>query len=151
MSNLSINDLMKRFFDSGAPASTGADGIGVATNDPRVINKYPSVSNAGTVTAPLAGASITAVSLTNAGFYKIRLTYGYGGTAESTAADNFEVTQSGTPIFAPLAAVGVANTLFPWQEFFINAAAGDVIRANAIAAASAGSVYKAMIVADRYL
>lgn len=113
-------------------------------------NQWASVPASGTTSAaPAAGTQIAAITAGQTGYYDIQVNYGYGATAESTTADNFGLYINGGLITQLLATVSQNNTLFPAVLLKHKLTAGDNIFIRNIAAGSAGSIYKAYVVATR--
>jgi hypothetical protein len=149
MSKATINDLQYQFYDGAVPATGGGSGTGVVSSSPQIANKYATQANGNTTTAPVQFAVLANVTIATTGYYRVKATYGYGGTAEATTPDNFQMTKTNTAISSMPAPVAGANTLFPSQEFFVNCVAGDVLKIITTTAGSAGSVYKTYLTVDR--
>lgn len=150
MALITLNDAWYQWLVSALPTSAGGTGAGTTANTSQVANQYESQANVGTQTAPVAFTPVATVTVANAGFYRIKCSYGYGGTAETATADNFQLVVQATAVTNLPATVSNTNTLFPVQEVFKKLNAGDQVKINSGATnGSAGSVYKAFLTVDR--
>jgi hypothetical protein len=123
-------------------------GQGIKVNSLQTANAYQSSSASGTATAPVAGTAIATLAIATAGYYKVLVSAGFGGTAESTALDNMQV-KNGATVIGPVSVQNFANTISQPYEFWLNVTGAGNITVNAIAGASAGAAYKATIIATR--
>lgn len=145
-----LNDLWYAWLQAVTPASSGGTGTGAISNSSQVANQYATTANVGTQTAPTASTTIASLSASATGYYRIRVNYGYGATAEATTPDNFVFNVNATNITNLPATLGNANTMFSTQEFFRQLTSGDVVRIRSGGTAgSAGSIYKGFITMDR--
>jgi len=149
-----LQDLMYAYYRGAVSASAGGGGAGSSSpiaDSSQVANKYTSLTNVGTATAPAAGAAIVSVPVgsSGGGYYRARVTYMFGPTAEATAANNFQLKVASGVIGGLPSAVGVNNDKYPTQEFYINVANSQSVTVNAIAAGSTGAIYTAILVLDR--
>lgn len=145
-----INDAWYQWLLANLPVASGGSGSGGISNNSQVANQYESQANVGTRTAPATFTSIAQVTVTAAGFYRIRCFYGYGATAESTTPDNFQFVVGASNVSNLIAVASAANTIFPMQEFYKKLNVNDIVQINSGGTAgSAGSIYKAQIIVDR--
>lgn len=164
----SVNDKLNgAFFDNGDGTYTmhvggpiAADGV---TTNPVVVvqaaqqvgNMWSTHNNSGTATAPAIAANISgsATASSGAGYYDIQFDYGYGGTAEATTANNFQLYLNGAAIESPLPApigTGSASQMFGRGIIMKRQlASGDVISIRNPVAGSAGAVYVAGVFLTR--
>jgi len=119
-----------------------------AVNNSQVTNRYASVSAVGTTgAAPTAGTTIASVATFDF-YYQVDVYVGFGGTAEATTADNFVLKAGATTLYT-LPAVSAANQLQK-LTFFVNPCGAVNLTVNVGGTnGSAGSIYKATIVATR--
>lgn len=149
----SIGDLEYAYYKQGPPAIDGNGNIKVSqigsVDNSRAGNRYGSTSNSGTATAPTAGTAIA----TQAAFdfyYQVDVIVGFGGTAESTAINNFQL-KAGSTIIATIPVANVANTQSQTYTFYVNPGGAVNLTVNAVANASASSVYKATLIVTRVI
>lgn len=121
-----------------------------AVNSAQVTNRYGTVSANGTTgAAPTAGAAIATLALFDF-YYQVDVYVGFGGTAEATTADNFTLKAGATTVISSISVANVANTLSQKYTFFVNPGGAVNLTVNVGGTnGSAGSIYKAMIVATR--
>lgn len=136
--NLAVNQ--------GQGIKTTASIVG-AVDTTQVVNRNASISNSGNSTAPGAGAALATLAVFDF-YYRVEVVVGFGATAESTAIDNFQLKAGGT-VIATIPVVNVANTQSQVRTFFVNPGGSVNLTVNAIAAGSAGAVYKASVTATR--
>jgi hypothetical protein len=108
-----------------------------------------SVANAGSVTAPLAGANVTSIAAGSlpAGVYDVVVTYFLSATAE-TALANVRIRKGVTTIFGGLPSItGAAPVTVRMPRVALDGTLALAVQASA--AAAAGSQYSAAIVATR--
>lgn len=152
--SVSLNDLEYAYYKAAVPATDLglAESLGqgiVTTSRQAALNEQTKI-NAAHVNAPGAGASVVNLNAAETGYYKVDVTVGFGATAESTALDNFQFLVNGaTNGNGMIPASNVANWMSQTFTFYASIAAGQNFSVNAIAAASASSVYKASIMATR--
>lgn len=120
-----------------------------AVDSSQVVNQYQSLATEGRQTAPTAGTAIATLAVFNF-YYRVDVTVGFGGTAESTAIDNFQLQVNGVA-FVTIPVANVANTQSQTFTYFINPGGSVNLTVNAISNASVGSVYKATITATRLI
>lgn len=106
--------------------------------------------NAGTVTAPAAGAAIVTIAAGSLprGTYRVVVSAGYGGTAD--IINNMEV-RKGATVISDLYVIAAVNASPVQQEFIVELDGAQALSVNAIALGAAGSVYNAMLVATRIM
>lgn len=121
-----------------------------AVDTTQVVNRYASTSADGTTgAAPTAGAAIATLAVFDF-YYRVDVYVGFGGTAEATTADNFTLKAGATTVVSSLSASGVANTMSQKYTFFVNPGGSVNLTVNVGGTnGSAGSIYKAMIIATR--
>ena len=153
-----LNDLMYAYYSGGGSTviSGPVDGNGNlkvsqqgSVDNARTGNRYGSISNSAVVTAPTAGAAIATVTVFDA-YYEVDVTVGFGGTAESTAIDNF-ILQHGSTTVATLPVANAANTQSQTYRFYVNPGSDTDLTVRASGAGSAGSKYKATITITRQI
>jgi hypothetical protein len=152
--SVSLNDLERAFYLAAVPAADNNLGVtmgqGMVTTSRQNALQEQTKINAAHVTAPGAGAGIVSLTAAETGYYQVDVTVGFGATAESTALDNFEFLNNGaTNGNGMLAVANVANTMSPPYRIYAQITAGQNFSINAIVAGSAGSIYKAAIMATR--
>lgn len=120
-----------------------------AVDTTQVVNRYASTSARGTSTAaPASGTAIATLGVFDF-YYRVDVVVGFGGTAESTTVDNFVLQSNGVAV-ATLSAVNAANTQSPVYTFYVNPGGTVNLTVNVGGTnGSAGSIYKAMIIATR--
>jgi len=120
-----------------------------AVVDAQTSNRYASISNSGTTgAAPTAGAAIATLAVFDF-YYEVKVTVGFGATAEVTTVDNF-VLKAGATTIATIPAVNAANTQSQVYTFYVNPGGSVNLTVNVGAVnGSAGSIYKATLVATR--
>jgi len=120
-----------------------------AITDAQTANRYQSVSATGTSTAaPTSGAILASVNVFDF-YYQVDVVVGFGGTAETTTADNF-VLKAGSTTLYTLPANLVANSQSQKLTFFVNPGGAVALTVNVGGTGgSAGSIYKATVVATR--
>lgn len=118
-----------------------------AVDSSQVVNRYQSLTAYGTQTAPTAAQAIVALGVFDF-YYKVDVVVGFGATAESTALDNFRLKINGVA-YATIPVANVANTMSQTFTFYVNPGGAVNLVVDAIANASASSVYKATITATR--
>ena len=102
------------------------------------------LSAAGTAAAPGAGSAIATITAPAAGMYRVRMIYQLSGTAEA-AVKNLRL--AGTTFTADFPTVGASVIAVEVMNVSMDGAAN--LRALAVAAATAGSVYTVTILATR--
>lgn len=134
---------------SGGTAPASRVTVVGAVDTTQVVNRYASTSANGTTgAAPTAGAAIATLAVFDF-YYRVDVYVGFGGTAEATTADNFVLKSNGVAV-ATLSAASAANTLSPKYTFFVNPGGSVNLTVNVGGTnGSAGSIYKAMIIATR--
>lgn len=121
-----------------------------SVDNARTGNRYASINNSGTATAPAANAAIATVAVFDA-YYEVDVIVGFGATAETTAIDNFQL-KHGTTVVATLPVANVANSQSQTYRLYVNPGGTDTdLTVRAVAAGSAGSVYKATIIITRQI
>lgn len=115
----------------------------------QVVNQYQSLAAYGKATAPTAGTAVATLGVFNF-YYKVDVTVGFGGTAESTAVDNYQLQINGVA-YVTIPVANAANTQSQTFTYYINPGGTVNLTVNAIANASAGAVYKATITATRLI
>jgi len=120
-----------------------------SVDNARTGNRYGSISNSSVVTAPGAGAAIATVTVFDV-YYEVDVIVGFGATAESTAIDNF-ILQHGSTTVATLPVANAANTQSQTYRLYVNPGSDTDLTVRASAAGSAGSKYKATIIATRQI
>lgn len=120
-----------------------------AVDTTQVVNRYASTTASGTTgAAPTAGTAIATLGVFDF-YYQVDVSVGFGGTAEATTADNF-VLKAGATTIGTIACANVANTLGRIQTFYVSPGGTVNLTVNVGGTnGSAGSIYKAMIVATR--
>lgn len=125
------------------PAGTSAS--------PQAASTQATVNASGTAVTPAAGTAIATLPVVPAGLYTIRVATGFGGTAESTNANNFGLrlgaTVLYTGIFAPLTINSFSN-----PAVVLNNVASDGVNQfilENVLAGSSGSFYQGALQADR--
>lgn len=115
----------------------------------QVVNRYQSLSATGTTTAaPAAGTSIASVNVADF-YYQVDVQVGFGATAESTAVDNFVLKAGATTLYT-LPVSNTANSQARPLTFYVNPGGVTTLSINVgTSAGSAGSLYKATIIATR--
>lgn len=102
-----------------------------------------------TVSAPGAGAVVAQIVAPPDGLYDVTVKVFLSGTAE-TALNNLRLRENGNTVFSGLPSITVATD---WLELkFANVEVnqgGGNLDVIAIAAATAGSVYSVVLIADR--
>jgi hypothetical protein len=129
------------------PVVTVSGGGAVGVGNPMLVSEIvtQSLSASGTAAAPGAGTAVATLT-PPAGTYKVSLIYQLSGTAE-TAVKNLRLSGTGTTFSADFPTIGTAVV-----TQIIDAVTMDGVgslRATAVAAATAGSVYTATIIASR--
>jgi hypothetical protein len=150
MAKATINDLWYAYLLGSLPPSQGGSATGTVVLTPQQANKWGTKQNANTSSAPVQFAVLANVTVADgAGLYVVKMTYGYGATAEATTSDNFQLVVNSTGVISPPAPVATNNTMFPRQDFTVNLNNGDVVKVITNIAASASSVYKTMLTVER--
>lgn len=134
---------------SGGTAPASRVTVVGAVDNTQVVNRYASTSARGTsAAAPTAGTAIATLAVFDF-YYKVDVVVGFGGTAEATTVDNFVLQSNGVTV-ATLSAVNAANTQSPVYTFYVNPGGSVNLTVNVGGTnGSAGSIYKAMIIATR--
>jgi hypothetical protein len=134
---------------SGGTAPASRVTVVGAVDTTQVVNRYASTSARGTTgAAPTAGTAIATLAVFDF-YYRVDVVVGFGGTAEGTTIDNFVLNSNGVAI-ATLSAVNAANTQSPIYTFYVNPGGSVNLTVNVGGTnGSAGSIYKAMIIATR--
>lgn len=109
-----------------------------------------SEGDAGTVTAPGAGAAIVTIAAASLprGTYRVLVSVGYGGTAD--VINNMEL-RKGTTVISDLYVIATVNGSPVQQEFIVELDGAQALSVNAIAAGALGTVFNAMLVATRIM
>lgn len=151
MVSKSLADLEYAYYSAGPPALDGNGNIKVsqvgAVDNARTVNRYGSIANSNKATAPTAGTAIATVTVFDV-YYEVDVIVGFGGTAESTAIDNFQL-KHGSTVVATLPVANVANTQSQTYRFYVNPGSDTDLTVSAVSNASAGSIYKATIIITR--
>ncbi|HET7640095.1 MAG TPA: hypothetical protein VFK47_15315, partial [Ktedonobacteraceae bacterium] len=135
---------------SGPIDGNGNVKVGVvgAVNNSQVTNRYASISASGvTGAAPTANTAIATLAVFDF-YYEVKVIAGFGATAEATTVDNIELRVNGVA-FATTPVVNAANTQSQIYTFYMNPGGAVNLTVNVKANASAGSIYKATIIATR--
>lgn len=104
---------------------------------------------AGAVAVPTAGQALVTLNPVPAGLYDVDVRWGYSAAVEATTGNNFDVRRDGLPLFV-LATPRVLTGDHTWAKTFrIRLDGAETLTVNAIAAASAGTVYLAQLTARR--
>lgn len=121
-----------------------------AVDTTQVVNRYGSTTANGTTgAAPASGAAIATLAVFDF-YYRVDVYVGFGGTAEATTADNFVLKAGATTVASSISVSNVANTMSQKYTFFVNPGGTVNLTVNVGGTAgSAGSIYKAMIIATR--
>lgn len=159
--SVSNADLERSFLTAASPAAdlnlstTLGQGIKVALtgnqaplDSSQIANRYATVSNSGiTSGAPAAGTTIATLPTVSYAYYRADVIVGFGGTAESTATDNFVLRDGGVggTDLATIPVANVANTLSQVHTFYVNSANGSLKVNVGGNGGSAGSLYKATL------
>jgi hypothetical protein len=120
-----------------------------AVDTTQVVNRYASTSATGTsAAAPASGTAIATLAVFDF-YYRVDVIVGFGGTAEATTADNFVLKAGGTTLYT-LPAYSLANTSSNVMTFYVNPSGSVNLTVNVGGTGgSAGSIYKATIIATR--
>lgn len=132
---------------SGGSASILVGGGPVVAGNPLPVLDtigQQSLQASGTSAAPGAGAAVATITTPAQGMYRVRMTYQLSGTAE-TAVKNLRL--AGATFTGDFPTIGTAITTVVVDNVSMDGAAN--LRAVAVAAATAGSVYTVTIVATR--
>lgn len=134
---------------SGGTAPASRVSVVGSVDTTQVVNQYQSLAAYGKQTAPTAGTAVATLAVFNF-YYKVDVTVGFGGTAESTTVDNYQLQINGTP-YITIPVANAANTMSQTFTYYINPGGAVNLTVNAISNASASSVYKASITATRLI
>jgi hypothetical protein len=146
-----VNDSAKRFYERSITAADGGTAEGIVSLDSRDANKFQSVANYGTATAPGVGAAIATIASGSLpiGYYKITAEVSIdAGVPAAADRDNMELkagsTSLKTIIMNPIVSPPVASI-----EFYRSLDGATAVSINAKGAATASVVYRASITALR--
>lgn len=152
--SVSIGDLERAFYLAAVPAADNnlavTMGQGMVTTTRQNALQEQTKINAAHATAPGAGNAVTTLALTETGYYQVDIYVGFGATAESTAFDNFVFLNNGASVgngFLPVS--NTANYQSPLYRLYVQGVSGNNLSVNTSVAGSAGSIYKACIMATR--
>lgn len=137
------------------PSSSGTSGAALTAINGSVLPAGPTsvYARGQSAAAPAANTVLAQLAVLPAGWWQLSAVLGFGGTAEATTADNFQLTAGGVAVtgYASLYATAAANVSTPAGPFLMHS---DGVNAFAIAvgatAGSAGAIYKASLQADQY-
>ena len=120
-----------------------------AVNNSQITNRYASIAASGvTGAAPTAGTAIATLATFDF-YYQVDVIAGFGATAEATTVDNVVFKANGVTI-ATIPVVNAANTQSQKYTFFVNPGGSVNLTVNVGGTnGSAGSIYKATIIATR--
>lgn len=141
----SLNDQMKAYYDAAI------DGTGIPTSIPLVQQSF-SATDTTAVAAPGAGATIATVVNPPAGTYEVVVNSFIGGTTvAANEVTNMRLTVGGIAVGRILNSVpGTSGAVSVTQtKFRVVVNGAQSINVIAVAAATAGSIYSASIVASR--
>lgn len=149
----SVDDAALEYYlrSIGKSAAAGYSAVAPAVSTPQTAGSFQTQFGIGNSTAaPATNSTLATVTVASAGYYRVRATYGYGATAESTAVDNFKLAINAGTLTNLIAPIANANTLYPPVEFWLPLNAADVVKLMTDGSAgSAGSLYKGFLVVDR--
>lgn len=122
-----------------------------AVDSTQVVNRYASTAASGvTGAAPTAGTAIATLAVFDF-YYQVDVIAGFGATAEGTTIDNIVFKSNGVTV-ATIPVVNVANTQSQKYTFFVNPGGSVNLTVNVGGTnGSAGSIYKATIIATRQI
>lgn len=153
-SSVSIGDLERAFYLAAVPAVDNnlavSMGQGMVTTSRQNALQEQTKVNAAHSTAPGAGNAIATLAIAETGYYMVDVYVGFGATAESTAFDNFIFLNNGASIGnGMLPVANTANYQSPLYRIYAQGVSGNNFSVNTSVAGSAGSIYKACIMATR--
>ena len=111
--------------------------------------RYDTVSGYGTASAPSAGDAVVTIAAGNlpAGYYRVAVDVRVDGTVGTAERDNVEVRRGGTAVRRVL--VSDAADSVGQGDLYVNLSGSQALTVNAVGAATASSVYSAVISATR--
>jgi hypothetical protein len=108
------------------------------------------VYNAGFAVGPAAGTAIAILPVLPAGWWTITIAAGFGGTAETTTPNNFQLTLGAAVLYPALAVPLAVNAITQVGRFRVRSdGAGQIALRNPVAAAPVSAFYQGSLQADQ--